>query len=197
MGNSSGYPTSIPTEGIHGGHLGVVKMTALAHSHAWPAKEIECVTQRCRGGQMMKGDPKLTPLHPWEFPEGPWRRIHVDFAGPFQGKSFLIVVDAYSKWPEVVAMNETTTDKTVDELCAIFARWGIPLQMVTDNGPQFTSAGFERFLALNNIKHVRSSPYHPATNGLAQRFVQTLKHALRVSKGDGHTHCSTDWQVSY
>ena len=45
----------------------------------------------------MKGDPKLTPLHLWEFPEGPWRRIHVDFAGPFQGKRFLIVVDAYSK----------------------------------------------------------------------------------------------------
>ena len=76
---------------------------------------------------MMKGDPKLTPLHPWEFPEGPWRRIHVNFAGPFQGKSFLIVVDAYSKWPEVVAMDETTTDKTVDALRAIFARWGIPL----------------------------------------------------------------------
>ena len=93
-------------------------------------------------------------------------------------------MDAYSKWPEVVAMNETTTDKSVDELRAIFARWGIPLQMVTDNGPQFT---FERFLALNNIKHVRSSPYHPATNGQAERFVQTLKHALRVSKGDGHT----------
>ena len=82
----------------------------------------------------MKGDPKLTPLHPWEFPEGPWRRIHVDFAGPYQGKNFLIVVDAYSKWPEVVAMDETTTDKTVDELRAIFARWGIPMQMVTNNG---------------------------------------------------------------
>ena len=177
-------------EELHGGHLGVVKMKALARSHVWWPhidKEIEGVTQRCGGCQMMKGDPKLTPLHPWEFPEGPWRRIHVDFAGPFQGKSFLIVVDAYSKWPEVVAMDETTTDKTVDALRAIFARWGIPLQMVTDNGPQFTSAGFERFLALNNIKHVRSSPYHPATNGLAERFVKTLKNALRVSKGDGHT----------
>ena len=83
----------------------------------------------------------------------------------------------------MVEMDDTTTDKTVDELHAIFAQWGIPLQMVTDNGPQFTSAGFERFLALNNIKDVKSSPYHPATNGLAKRSVQTLKHALRVSKG--------------
>ena len=52
---------------------------------------------------------------------------------------------------------------------------------------QFTSAGLEKFLALNNIKHVKSCLYHPATNGLAERSVQTLKHALRVSKGDGHT----------
>ena len=58
---------------LHGGHLGVVKMKALARSHMWWPhidKEIEGVTQCCGGCQMMKGDPKLTPLHPWEFPEG-------------------------------------------------------------------------------------------------------------------------------
>ena len=87
-------------EELHGGHLGVVRMKALARSHVWWPhidKEIEGVTQRRGGCQMMKGDPKLTPLHLWKFPEGPCWRMHVDFAGPFQGKSFLIVVDAYSK----------------------------------------------------------------------------------------------------
>ena len=48
--------------------------------------------------QKVQEEPKLTPLHPWEFPDGPWRRIHVDFGGPFQGKSFLVIVNAYSKW---------------------------------------------------------------------------------------------------
>ena len=87
-----------------------------------------------------------------------------------------------------MAKDETTTDRTVDELHAIFAWWGIPLQMVTDNGPQFTSAGFERFLALNNIQmHFKCSPYHPATNGLVECFIQTLKQALKVLKRDGHT----------
>ena len=133
------------------------------------------------------GKPQTNSSTSMEFLEGPWRRIHVDYVGPFQGESFLIVVDAYSKWPEVVAVDDTTTDKTVDELRAIFAQWEVPLQMVMDNGPQIILAGFEIFLASNNIKHVRFSPYHPATNGLAERFVQTLKHALRVSKGDEHT----------
>ena len=130
----------------------------------------------------MKQDPKLTPIHPWEYPEGPWRRVHIDFVGPVEGKMFLVVVDAYSKWPEVMEMPNTTTQTTLDQLRSVFARWGIPQQVVSDNGPQFVAQEFERFMSLNNIKHLTSSPYHPATNGLAERFVQTLKQALKVSK---------------
>ena len=75
----------------------------------------------------------------------------------------------------------------MDELRYIFARWGIPQQIVTDNGPQFVSKMFQRFTSSNNIKHIKSSPYHPATNGLAERFVQTLKQALRVSRKDNRS----------
>ena len=71
----------------------------------------------------------------------------------------MVVIDAISKWPEVAVMERTT---------AIFARWGIPTQLVSDNGPQFTSEMFERFTRANNIKHMTTSPYHPATNGLAE-----------------------------
>ena len=170
---------------LHGGHLGTVKMKALGRAHVWwPSidKDIEQTTQRCSGCQRMKHDPKLTPTHPWEYPEGPWRRVHIDFAGPVEGKMFLVVVDAYSKWPEVMEMSSTTTQATLDKLRSVFARWGIPQQLVSDNGPQFVANEFERFLSLNNVKHIKSSPYHPATNGLAERFVQTLKQALKVSK---------------
>ena len=74
---------------FHGEHLGTVKMKALGRAHVWwPSigKDIEQTTQRCSGCQRMKHDPKLTPTHPWEYPEGPWRREHIDFAGPVEGK---------------------------------------------------------------------------------------------------------------
>ena len=95
---------------------------------------------------------------------------------------FLTVVDAYSKWPEVLERPNITTQTTVDQLHSVFARWGIPQQVVSDNGPQFVSQEFDRFMSVNNIKHLKSSTSHPATNGLAEYFVQTLKQALKVSK---------------
>ena len=79
-------------------------------------------------------------------------------------------------------MPNTTTQTTIEQLHDVFARWGIPQLVVTDNGPQF------QFMNLNSIKHYKSSPYHPATNGLAVHIVQTLKYALRVSwKGNSTT----------
>ena len=84
-------------------------------------------------------------------------------------------------------MEITTAESTIEELRLLVARWGIPVQIVTDNGPQFASQAFERFTSLNHIKHITTSPYHPATNGLAERFVQTLKQALCSSRKDGRT----------
>ena len=80
------------------------------------------------------------------------------------GKSFLIAVDAHSKWPEVIPMSTTTAEKTVSELRKLFATHGLPEQIVSDNGAQFTSQHFEEFMKLNEIKHICSAPYHPATN---------------------------------
>ena len=103
----------------------------------------------------------------------------MDFAGPLEGKMYLIAVDAFSKWPEVVIMDTTTTSKTIDALRDMFARWGLPHQLVKDNGPQFTSIEFENFIKSNGV---RSAPYHQATNWLAKRLVQSFKQALHVSK---------------
>ena len=81
----------------------------------------------------------------------------------------------------------TTTEKTITELRKIFATHGLPEQLVSDNGAQFTSYEFEEFLKCNGIKHIRSAPYHPATNGEAERFVQTFKHAMKIAKADEGT----------
>ena len=79
-------------------------------------------------------------------------------------------------------MSTTTAPKTIEVLRQLFCKYGLPDQIVSDNGPQFISTEFAVFLKQNGVKHTRSAPYHPATNGLAERFVQTMKQALKASK---------------
>lgn len=170
---------------LHSGHLGVVKMKSIARNYCWwPGldKDIETLTKTCHGCQATAKMPQRATLHPWEWPTEPWTRIHVDFAGPFLNRMFLVMVDAHSKWPEVIIMNSTTTQATIEAMRAVFARNGLPSILVSDNGPQYTSEEFAEFMRINGILHKRSPPYHPATNGQAERFVQTFKHALIAMK---------------
>ena len=87
---------------MHEAHLGIVKMKAMAWSYVWwPGidRDVDQIAKQCSGCQQMQRTPPSVPQHPWEFPSLPWKRIHIDFAGPFLDSMFLIVVDAHSKWP--------------------------------------------------------------------------------------------------
>ena len=96
----------------------------------------------------------------------------------------LEVVDAFSKRPEVIPMSTTTAKHTIQELRLIC--FGLPENIVTDNGPQFVSKEFEDFTSQNGIRHSKVAPYHPRSNGLAERFVQTFKMAMKkMSRGGG------------
>ena len=177
-------------EELHRNHPGITRMKGLARSYLWwPGldKELEKYVRQCEACQAVRNSPAPAPLHPWLWPTKPWRRIHVDFAGPFEGKTFLIVVDAHSKWPEVIPMSSTTTTQTVRELRQLFSQYGLPQQLVSDNGPQFSAEEFAAFCKMNGIKHIRCSPYHPSSNGLAERFVQTFKKAMKASRNEGMT----------
>ena len=88
---------------------------------------------------------------------------------------FLVVVDAHSKWPEVILVSSTTSSLTIEVLRDLFARFGIPEQIVSDNGAQFVSEEFQAFIRSNGIGHITSAPYHPVTNSLAEKAVQTFK----------------------
>ena len=90
-----------------------------------------------------------------------------------------VVVDAHSKWIEIKMMNKITASKTIDCLREIFATHGLPDTIVSDNGPTYTSFEFQKFIQGNGIRHVFSLPYHPASNGLAERAVQSFKESMK------------------
>ena len=121
----------------------------------------------------------------WPKPSGPWQRLHVDYAGPILGDYFLVVVDAFSKWPEIVKTSTTTSQATVAILRGLFARFGMPLSIISDNGSQFTSQKFKNECECHGILQVTTAPFHPQSNGQAERFVDTLKRALKKIQTGG------------
>ena len=176
---------------LHKDHPGIVRMKSVARSYVWwegVDKDIESLVKSCQSCQAVKNAPPMAPLHPWLWPSKPWQRLHLDFAGPFQGRTYLLVTDAHSKWPEIVEMKSTTAGRTVEELRKLFSSYGLPEQIVSDNGPQFVAEEFASFAKANGIKHIKSAPYHPSTNGAVERLVQTFKKAMKASEHDGKTH---------
>ncbi len=169
---------------LHEAHPGVSRIKSLARSYMWwPGmdQDLEVKVKSCPTCQENRTSPSKAPLHVWEWPERPWARVHADFAGPFMGKTFLVLVDAHSKWFEVVETSSITSACTILKLRTVFATHGLPETLVTDNGPAFISDEFTTFLKQNGIKHVRTSPYHPASNGLAERAMQSFKAAMKKS----------------
>ena len=167
---------------LHEEHPRMTKMKALARMHVWwpgMEKDIETTVRTCAKCQTVRAAPPVAPLHPWKWPTRPWARLHLDYAGPFLGKVFLVVIDAHSKWIEAICTPSSTSDMVIQELRTLFAQFGLPDTIVTDNGSCFVSEEFETFLRENGIMHITSAPYHPSTNGLAERAVQVLKQGLK------------------
>ncbi|BES92812.1 Hypothetical Protein NTJ_05622 [Nesidiocoris tenuis] len=173
---------------LHRTHIGVTKMKQLARRYVyWKSidKDIEHLVRSCPECARVQNSPPKAPLHPWMEPEGNWQRIHVDYAGPYQNHHFLIMVDAKSKWAEILPCRTAPTSKSTIELMEeVFARFGFPDIMVSDNATIFTSGEFKQFCSTAGITQKFIAPGHPATNGLAERNVQTLKHRLAAMENE-------------
>ena len=173
---------------LHDGHPGITRMKSIARQIVWwPNIDSDIIkkVQECTPCQVNQKDPASAPAHVWEWPKKPWARLHIDHAGPFQGRLLLIIIDAHSKWIEAVPVSSTSTAATTQVLRRLFATHGIPELLISDNGTAFTSHEFRQFVERNGIRHRTSSPYHPATNGLAERAVQVIKNGLRKNaEGD-------------
>ena len=173
---------------LHKGHPGITRMKIIAREHVyWSGidRDIENWTRSCSSCQQAAKSPIKHTLCSWPQETKPWSRIHIDYAGPLHGKMYLVVVDAFSKWPEIIEMTNSTTSSTINALQRIFAQFGLPETIVSDNGTQFTSTIFQEYCTENTIKHVKSPPFHPQSNGQAERFVDTFKRALIKLRDEG------------
>ena len=175
---------------LHQAHLGCVKMKQLARGHCWwPGidRAIDALTRSC---------PTCAELHPlpkqqfqsWDEPRSVWSRVHMDFAGPVWGSKWLLVIDAKSKFPMVIDMRDQTSAPHLSQaLDQLFDWFGPPQTLVSDNGPPFTSYHMQKFYHRYGIKHVTTAPYHPASNGIAERFVRSFKDAMAKAAHSGQT----------
>ena len=165
---------SVVLNELHDLHTGVVRMKSLARRFVWWPKlnhDIEQVIKECNVCQQHAHLPAKAPIHTWEWPKNSWDRVHVDYAGPIQGSMILVLIDAYSKWIEAHVVSSSTSEVTIEYLSQIFASHGLPKSIISDNGSCFTSDEFSK------------SPYHPASNGLAERAVQIIKNCVKQMVG--------------
>ena len=120
----------------------------------------------------------------------PFKRIAIDIVGPLprtsRGNCFILVLSDYAtRYPEALLMRTITAVRVAEALVEIFARHGIPEEILTDQGKNFTSALLGELYKLIGTKALRTTPYHPQTDGLVERFNRTLKSMLRrVLKGE-------------
>lgn len=167
---------------LHSGHPGISKMKNLARYYVWWPKmdsALENQVKQCAVCQNSRKMPPSDPLHPWEWPDKLLSGLQFDYTRPFMGHMLLVIIDAYSKWLEVYSSTSTVT---IQKLRDVFSRFGPPKLIITDNATCFTSDEFKQFFKANGIRHAQSAPYHPATNGLAKRAVQTIKDGLKKAR---------------
>ena len=165
---------------LHEGHPGATRMKMLARSFVFWCNlenDIADLVGNCSKCQLAAKNPIKSELCSWPKPTRPWERIHMDFAGPTYGKMFLIVVDAYSKWPEVIEMSSTTSEATIQQLRRLFAQFGIPETIVSDNGTQFTSAVF--WNSARRITSNTSGRHHFTRNQTGRRSDSSIRSKER------------------
>ncbi|GBM75848.1 hypothetical protein AVEN_264977-1 [Araneus ventricosus] len=120
---------------------------------------------------------------PHEFPTSPWVKVTIDFFC-FNGKNYVEVVDYYSKFIEVQLIDSLQATVVIPAFKSIFARHGIPLDLISDGGPPFNSRDFYYYAKSWNFKHVMFSAKYPKSNGQVERTLKTVKQIFRETLTD-------------
>ena len=181
----------------HQGHQGMTKTKLLLRTEVWfPQMDDkteqmikECIPCQATTPQVQRSPLKMTPL-----PDYPWQKVSVDFCGPFQsGHYILLVMDDYSRYLAIEILMSTSTRATIPRLDKIFAEYGIPEELKSDNGSPFQSQEFPDFAVRLNFHHQRITPLWPEANGEAERFMRTLNKATKTSEIEGRPWRENIW----
>ena len=177
---------------LHDGHQGVTKTRARARGSVWwPGLSVQIATKIAECHECSKfRHQHREPLQPVTRPPLPWHTIGADLM-EFNGTTYLVVIDYFSRYLEVLPMRATSSTAVIRRLHTLFAAHGIPAIVVSDNGPQFASQEFADFADHHSFGHRTSSPRYPQSNGESERAVRTAKDLLR--KGD----CLEDALLAY
>ncbi|KAF0303201.1 uncharacterized protein FJT64_024775 [Amphibalanus amphitrite] len=171
----------------HSAHDGIVRMKqALRNLAWWPGinREVEELCRSCERCQhsdaVLSQRARPAPMQPVDLPDRAWSKLGMDIVGPINGapataRYAITLIDYRSKWAEVCLTSSTETEDVIKFLSTVWAKEGYPDEIVTDNGPQFTSREFTAYLAARGVKHTKSSVYWPRGNSAVERFNKTFK----------------------
>ena len=171
----------------HRSHEGIVRTKQLLRSLAWWPGMMRATTDLIRDcptcqakDAVLSQSARPAPLQPVPLPDRAWSKLGIDVVGPIAGappsaRYAITVIDYASKWPEVALTSSVETDDVIGFLSTLWSREGYCDELVSDNGPQFTSAKFEKYLSDRGIQHRKSSLYWPRGNAAVERFNRTLK----------------------
>nr|XP_029698987.1 uncharacterized protein LOC115251324 [Takifugu rubripes] len=169
---------------IHEGHLGEVKCKRRAREVMyWPRmnQDISQITASCELCRIYRPKQQAEPLMTHPVPHRPYYKVGTDLFD-WDGKSYIVVTDYFSNFPEVGMLQSTSSKTVISYLKTVFARHGVPCELFSDNGPQFSSGEFAVFAKEWGFKHTTSSPTYPKSNGLAESSVKTVKNLLKKSQ---------------
>ena len=172
---------------IHESHMGIVKSKQLARDIIfWPGMgaQIEDVIARCSTCQANRKSQASEPMISHDIPGTPWAKVATDLFH-YKGRDYVVCVDYFSKYPEISLLPDTSSYATITALKSIFSKLGIPQEIISDNGPQYSSRQFQEFAETWDFKHTTSSPAYPQSNGQAERTVQTVKNLLKKCDQSG------------
>ena len=171
---------------VHQGHAGTEKCKARASGVMyWPnmSRDIELKVAKCPVCLTYSRSNQREPMIPHEMPTRPWAKLGTDLL-EFGGKDYLVIVDYFSKYPEVVRLSGKSASCVISALKSVYARHGIPDTLISDNMP-FASELFAQFADEWGFELVTSSPTYSQSNGMSERYVQTVKGFLKRALAEG------------
>jgi hypothetical protein len=185
-GNLIVIPASLQKQVIkiaHGGHLGHVKTKQLLRQHVTFAGMDDMVKQAiqsCEKCQLNTRTDTSTPTETSEPPLKPWEFLSADFYGPLRsGKYLLVIIDQLSHFPICREISSTAAQVVIPTLINLFAEFGVPNKMKTDNGPPFNSKRFSDFAKNEGFHHQKVMPRWAQANGQVERFMRCLGKVMR------------------